>query len=61
MRAMLVVVLLELEELPLVISRNPEQYPIQTLAPYGPNQPFDDRMGTRDVGHRLDFPDVENP
>jgi len=49
MRAMLVVVLLELEELPLEISRNPEQYPIQTLAPYGPNQPFDDaRTGAFD-------------
>jgi hypothetical protein len=33
MRAMLVVVLLELDELPLEISRSPEQHPIQTLAP----------------------------
>jgi hypothetical protein len=61
MRAMLVVVLLELEELPLEISRGPEQYPIQTLAPYGPNQPFDDRMGARCVRHRLDFSDVKDP
>jgi hypothetical protein len=37
MRAMLVVVLLELDKLPLKISRCPEQHPIQTFAPYGPN------------------------
>ena len=44
MRAMLVVVPLELDELALEISRGPEQHSIQTFAPYGPNQPFDDRM-----------------
>jgi hypothetical protein len=58
---MLVVVLLELDELPLEISPGPEQQAIQALAPYGPNQPFDDRMGARHVWHRLDFPDVLNP
>jgi hypothetical protein len=61
MRAMLVVVLLELDEFPLEISRGPEQHPIQTFAPGGPNQSFDDRMGTRHVRHRLDFQDVEDP
>jgi len=61
MRAMLVVVLLELDELPLEIRSRPEQHAIQTLAPYGPNQPFDDRMGARHVRHRLDFLDVEDP
>jgi hypothetical protein len=61
MRPMLVVVLLERDELPLEISRGPEQHPIQTFAPYGPNQPFDDRMGARHVRHRLDFSDVEDP
>jgi hypothetical protein len=61
MRAMLVVVLLKLDELPLEISRGPEQHAIQTLAPDGPNQPFDDRMGARHVRDRLDFPDVEDP
>jgi hypothetical protein len=50
-RAMLVVVLLELEELPLEISRGPEQHAIQTFAPYDPNQSFDDRMGARHVRH----------
>jgi len=61
MRAMLVVILLELNEFPLEISRGPEQQAIQALAPYGPNQPFDSRMGARHVRHRLDFPDVQNP
>ena len=61
MRAMLVVVLLELEELPLKISGSPKQHAIQTFAPYGPDQPFDDRVGTRHVRHRLDLPDVEDP
>jgi len=61
MCAMLVVVLLELDELPLEISRCPKHHPIQTFAPYGPNQSFDDWMGARHVRHRLDFPDVEDP
>jgi len=61
MRAMLVVVLLELDELPLEIRGGPEQQAIQTSAPYGPNKPFDNRMGARHVRHRLDFPDVEDP
>ena len=43
MCAMLVVVLLELDELPLEITRGPEQEAIQIFAPHGSNQPFDDR------------------
>jgi len=54
MRAMLGVILLELDELSLKISRGPEQQAIQRFTAYGPNQPFDDRMGTRHVRHRLD-------
>jgi len=38
---------------PLEISRCPKHHPIQTFAPYGPNQSFDDRMGARHVRHRL--------
>jgi hypothetical protein len=44
MRAMLVVVLLELDELLLEIILGPEQQAIQTLTPYSPDQPFDDRV-----------------
>src|SRR5213596_1303945 len=61
MRAMLVVVLLELDKLPLEISRGPEQQAIRAFAPYGPNQPFDDWMGARHVRHRLDLTDVKDP
>ena len=61
MRAMLVVVLLELDELPLEISRGPEQQAVQTFAPYRPDQPFDDRVGTRHVRHGLDLSDIESP
>jgi len=61
MRAMLVVVLLELDKFPLEISRGPKQQAIQTFAPYGPNQPFDDWMGARHVRHRFYFLDVEDP
>ena len=58
---MLVVVLLEVDQLPLKISGGPEQQAIQTFAAYTPNQPFDDRMGPWRVRHCLDFPDVEDP
>jgi len=61
MCAMLVGVLLELDELPLEISRGPEQEAIQVFAPHGSNQPFDDRMGARHVRHRLDCLNVQDP
>jgi hypothetical protein len=54
MRAMLVVVPLELDEFPVEISCGPEQHPVQTFAPDGPNQSFDDLMGTRHIRHGLD-------
>jgi hypothetical protein len=60
MHAMLVVVALKFEEPSLEISRGPEQHAIQTFAPYGPDQPFDDRVGTRHGRHRLDLLDVED-
>ena len=33
---------------------------IQTFAPYGPNQPFDYRIGTRHIRHGLDFLHIED-
>jgi hypothetical protein len=57
MRAMLVVVLLELDELPLKIGGGPEQHAVQTFAPHGSNSSFDESMGARHVRHRLDFPE----
>jgi len=53
MRAMLVVILLEVDQFPLEISAGPEQQAIETLAPYGPNQQFDERMGARHIRHRV--------
>jgi hypothetical protein len=40
MRAMTVIVLLEIEELRLQISRRPEEGAVQTFAPNGANQSF---------------------
>ncbi len=38
-----------------------EQQATETFAPYRPNQPFDDRVGTRHVRHGFDLPDAEDP
>ena len=61
MGAMTVKVALEIKELRLQISRGPEERAVQTFAPNGANQPFDEGMRERHVRHRLDFLDVENP
>ena len=50
--AMLVVVLLELAELSLEITRGPEQHPSQTFAPHGSDQSFGNRMGARVLFHK---------
>ena len=60
MRAMTVVVPLEIEEFHFQISGRPEECAIQTFAPNGANQPFDEGMGERHVRHRLDLPDVQD-
>src|SRR2546422_606195 len=56
----MVVVMLEIEELHLQIRGRPEQGAVQTFAPNGANQPFNEGMGERHVRHGLDFPDVED-
>ena len=61
MRSMAVIVTLEIEELHLQIRGRPEQGAVQTFAPNGADQPFNEGMGERHVRHRLDFPDVEDP
>ena len=60
MRSMAVIVTVEIEELHLQIRGRPEQGAVQTFAPNGANQPFNEGMGERHVRHRLDFPDVED-
>jgi hypothetical protein len=61
MRAVLVVVLLELEKLPLEISPCPEQHAIQTFAPRVPISRSTTGCERGTSGHRLDFPDVQDP
>src|SRR5881397_3817312 len=56
----MVVVPLEIEELHLQIRGRPEQGAVQTFAPHGANQPFNEGMGERHVRHGLDVPDVED-
>src|SRR5262249_19366274 len=60
-RAITVIVLLEIEELPLQISGRPEERAVETFAPNRSNQPFDEWMRERYVRHRLDVPHVEDP
>ena len=59
MNALLVVIAAQHCELPREIERVPEKYLIEDLAPDSADQPFDERMLDRDVGHRFDFVDVE--
>ena len=61
MRPMPVKVPLEIEELPLQISGRPEQGAVQTFAPNGADQPFNERMRERHVRHNLDLFHVEDP
>ena len=49
MRSMAVIVTLEIEELHLQIRGRPEQHAVQTFAPNGANQPFNEGMGERHV------------
>ena len=60
MGAMLVVVALEIQELHLQISACPEERAVQTFPSNRTNHAFDEGMGKRRVGHRLDFFDVED-
>ncbi len=60
-RAMTVIVPLEIKELRLQISGCPEERAVQTFAPKGSNQPFDEWMRERHVGHCLDRLHVEYP
>jgi hypothetical protein len=61
MRAMTVVVALEIEEFHLQIRCGPEQGAVQTLTTNRFNEPFNEGMGEWHVWDGLDFSDVENP
>src|SRR5712691_4605281 len=55
MRAMVVEVGPEIEQLVFEICSGPEQHAIQILASKGADQPFHERMGQGNVGDGLDF------
>jgi hypothetical protein len=61
MRAMTVIVTLEIEELLLQINNRLEEGTVQTFAPSGANQPFNEWMRERHVRDGLDFFHVEYP
>ena len=61
MRAMTVIVTLEIEELLLQISNRLEEGTVQTFAPNGANQAFNKWMRERHVRDGLDFFHVEYP
>ena len=52
MRSMTIVITLEIEELHFQISGRPEEHAVETFAPKGADQPFDEWMRQRHVGHR---------
>jgi len=59
MHALLVVIAAEHFELPREIEGIPKKHLIEDLAPDGPDQPFDERMRDRGIGHRYDFLNVQ--
>src|SRR5262249_57910671 len=61
MRAVTVVIALELEELHLQIGGRPEQRAVQACAPDGADQPLNEWMREWRVRDSLDFGRVENP
>ena len=61
MGSMTVIEPLEIKELRLQISRSPEEGAVQTFAPNGANQAFNEGVRERHVRHRLDFLHVEDP
>src|SRR5262249_8728803 len=61
MRAVAVVIALEIEELELQIGSRPEQCAVQAFAPNGADQPFNKWMRKRRVRNGLDFLYVQDP
>ena len=61
MRAMMVEVCPEIEQLVFEIRRGPEQRAIQVLPSNGADQPFHKGMGPGDVGHGLDLGHFQYP
>jgi hypothetical protein len=60
MRAMMVKIGFEIEQLAFEIGGCPEQGTIQALAAEGADQPLHKGMGQRNVGHGLDFGHIQD-
>ena len=60
MRAMVVEVGFEIQQLVFEIGGCPEQRAIQALPAEGADQPLHEWMGQRNVGHRLDFSNLQD-
>ena len=60
MRAMMVEICLEIEQLAFEIGGCPEQGTVQALSAEGADQPLHKWMGPRNVGHSLDFGHLED-
>ena len=61
MRAIMVEVGYEIEQLVFEIRARPEQRAIQTLPPYRSDQPLHEGMGQGNVGDGLDFGHLQDP
>ena len=60
MRAMMVKIGFEIEQLDFEIGGCPEQATIQALSADGTDQPLHKGMGGRNVGHGLDFGHIQD-
>lgn len=56
-----IVEILKLSEFSPKIRRTPERHLVEILAPERTDEPFDERVGERDIRDGLDFIDLEHP
>jgi hypothetical protein len=59
MRAVTILVILEIEQLVFKIGARPEHYPVQIFAAHYADQPFNKGMGQRDIRHSFDFSHIQ--
>ena len=61
MRSMRIVEVFEFSQFLFQVRRGPEQHPIQAFSSQCSDQPFDKRMGHRNVGNTLDLGHAQHP
>jgi hypothetical protein len=59
MRAVTIVIILEINQLVFKIEARPEHYPVQIFSANCADQPFHKRMRQRDIWHSFDFSYVQ--